>query len=374
MFRIVLASLAAAVGLAAVTGAAPSERETALRARGRTLFEVSCARCHGEDGGDTSLYPNVKSLVDVAQRLTRAEVLQKSQGFAGLALQGEEGEALYAHLETLRSGQWARPELLVETSWAAAHAGDPQVRLVDLRPAAEYAAGHLPGAVRVDPAPLRDPRDRELFLPSAGEVTTVMRRAGIGPATHVVAYDGSGGLFAARLWLLLSQFGHPRVSLLNGGFGKWNAEGRPVSREAPMVPGGTFAARPPANLVCSAAAVLSRPPALVLIDARTPEEHRGERAGGAAKAGRVPGARHWEWRQALTGPYSVFRPGPELRRELEQLGITPEREIVTYCTVGLRAAHALFTLNLLGYPKARVYFGSMADYTARENAPLEKDP
>jgi thiosulfate/3-mercaptopyruvate sulfurtransferase len=99
---------------------------------------------------------------------------------------------------TPRSGGYANPRLLVDTSWVALHAHDPDVRLVDMRDADAYAAGHIPGAVRMAEAPLRNSEDRLTYLPAPDTFAAMMGRAGIANNSHVVIYDDQGGKMAAR--------------------------------------------------------------------------------------------------------------------------------------------------------------------------------
>ncbi len=335
----------------------------ALRTRGKTIYETHCARCHGNDGADTQIYPGIKTLVDITQRMRMREALDKSKGFAGVALEGEEGEALFAYLDTFRAGRYARPELLVEPSWVELHAADPDVRVVDLRAAAAYGMGHVPGAVRLDGGLLRSGEDPETYLPSAATVSGWLRDAGINPNTHVVIYDDRGNVNAARLWYVLSAYGRERVSLINGGWSQWSAEKRPVSTAVPAVSPTAYPVKADARLGSPTSEVLKRRAGVAYLDARSPAEN---------KSGRIPGAIHAEWLETVAGPHLRFRPAAELLKLYRDRGLTPEREIITYCAVGIRASHALFTLRLLGYDRARVYFGSWADYSKRPDAPVER--
>src|SRR5438132_1771056 len=130
---------------------------------------------------------------------------------------------------------YAHPDQLVDTEWAAAHATDTNVRVVDMR-GSGYEAGHVPGAVYLAPAAIRDAKQPPTFLPSAAEFEQMMARLGIGDATRVVVYDERGGIYAARLWWILNYFGHPNAALVNGGWIKWTAEQRPTTTaEAPAV-------------------------------------------------------------------------------------------------------------------------------------------
>jgi thiosulfate/3-mercaptopyruvate sulfurtransferase len=274
---------------------------------------------------------------------------------------------------TARAAPAPEAPLLVDTEWVARHASDPRVRLVDMRGADAYAAGHIPGAVRIEERPLRNPEDRLTYLPPADAFATVMGRAGIASETRVVAYDDQGGRMAARLWYVLNAFGHERVSLLDGGWSQWIAEKRRVSTDTPAIAPTRFTPRVTPALSCPSLEVLARQPGTVLLDTRSPEEFRGERtSSGASKLGRIPRAVHVDWRENVTGSTLRFKTAAELRRLYEGKGITSDKEIVTYCASGGRAAQTLFTLKLLGYPKVRIYYGSFSDYTARPEAPVEQ--
>lgn len=354
--------LMGAVG-ASPGGAVAVEERSRLLEEGAATYRTYCARCHGEDGADTTSYPNVKSLVDVTQRFTPEQVIERSKGFVQVQLQGKTALALFTFLDTLRSGGYARPELLVETSWVALHAKDPKVRVVDLRAAAAYSAGHIPGAVRLEERPLRNPEDRLTYLPDPAAFAKMMSDAGIGNDTHVVIYDDQGTRMASRLWYVLNAYGHERVSLVNGGWPKWVAEKRPVETAAPKVEAAQFTPKAIPALGCAAPELLRRKGEVVVLDTRSPGEHR---------AGRVPGAVNVEWQENLAGNPPVFKPAAELKKVYESKGITPDREIVTYCASGGRASVSLFALKLLGYPKVRVYYGSWTDYSSRPEAPVEK--
>jgi thiosulfate/3-mercaptopyruvate sulfurtransferase len=263
--------------------------------------------------------------------------------------------------------------MLVEPAWIERHGSDPDVRIVDMRDAAAYAAGHILGAVRLEEGPLRSPEDRLTYLPKAADFAAMMSRAGIGSQTLVIAYDDQGGKMAARLWYVLNAFGHERVSLLNGGWNRWVVEKRPITQAVPQVEPARFVPKASPTLSCPSSEVLARRPGTVVLDVRSPEEYRGEKVSpGAAKAGRIPGAVNVEWKENVTGPEMLFKSAAALKELYASKGITPDKEIVAHCASGGRAAQTLFTLKLLGYPKVRIYYGSFSDYTARPEAPIER--
>jgi thiosulfate/3-mercaptopyruvate sulfurtransferase len=348
-------------------GAEPASME-----RGRQLYAAYCVRCHGIHGDDLS-YPNIKSLVDITRQMPAEEILLVSTGFAGVTFGPEEGAALLAYLATFRSDGYARPEMLVDPAWVEQHGQDANVRVVDARSATAYAAGHIPGAIRASEGPLRNAEDSLTYLPKPETFAAMMGAAGIGNSTHVVIYDDQGGRTAARLWYVLSAYGHERASLVNGGWNRWIAEKRSVETTAPAPRSATFVPRLIPEISCSAPELLARKPGVVVLDARAPAEYQGtQTSGGATKAGRVPGAINVEWRENVTGPEMIFKPAAELRRLYASRGITPDKEIIAHCASGGRSAHTVFTLKLLGYPKVRNYYGSFSDYTARPDAPVEK--
>src|SRR5437867_12944261 len=123
---------------------------------------------------------------------------------------------------------YVHPEQLVDTDWVAAHAGDADVIVVDMRQSG-CPEWHVPGAEYLSPVAIRDPKSPPTFLPSPAAFEDMMTRLGVGDTTRVVVYDERGGIYAARLWWILNYFGHPNVALMNGGWVKWTAERRPTT-------------------------------------------------------------------------------------------------------------------------------------------------
>jgi thiosulfate/3-mercaptopyruvate sulfurtransferase len=281
--------------------------------------------------------------------------------------------ALCGQVQAQSPTAYAHPELLVATAWVALHAEDRDVRLVDMRDEKAYAAGHIPGAVRIEEGPLRDPEEQFTYLPKPAVFAAMMDKAGIGYDTHVVIYDDQGGKMAARLWYVLNAFGHSRIILVNGGWNKWIAEKRPSSTETPVVVPTDFEVRETPDMTCALPAFLARKPNVVVLDVRSPDEYSGKvLSPGAKQEGRVPNAVNVEWKENVTGLYQEFKPADELRAMYAAKGITPDKEIVVHCSAGGRAAQSLFTLKLLGYPKVKIYYGSFSDYSALPNVPVVK--
>ena len=194
-----------------------------------------------------------------------------------------------------------------------------------------------------------------------------MSRLGIGGQTHVVAYDDSGGSTAARLWWLLRYFGHPRVSVLDGGIDRWIVEGRPLETETFAPPPARFTARPQQGWVVDRAAVqqLCGDPSALLLDARAAERYEGRVEPVDPRAGHIPGARSAPFAGNLRDEPAPRLKSPEaLRARFDALGAPQARTVVSYCGSGITACHNLLALHLAGYGGAVLYEGSWSDWSA----------
>ena len=278
-------------------------------------------------------------------------------------------------------------EPLVSPEWLAAHLDDPQVQPVDVRwyltergrGRAEYEVAHIPGASFLDvDDDLAAPRGQgpgRHPLPSPEAFAAVARRAGIGRDSHVVAYDASGGAYAARLWWLLRYFGHDRVSLLDGGWPAWQAAGYPSESGAAAATPGDFAPAPHSEMLLDAAAVdrLRHDPRALLLDARASERYEGRVEPIDPQAGHIPGARSAPYAENLRGD-SRMKSTEELRARYHALGADTAERIACYCGSGVTAAHNIFALLLAGRADALLYEGSWSDWSSDPDRPIATGP
>ncbi len=275
------------------------------------------------------------------------------------------------------------PTLLVDGAWLESRLRDPELRVVDASwylPAqkrdarAEYAAAHLPGAVFVDLS--TDLADQSARLRNTIAAPAALARAfasrGIGSRHHVVVYDRLGGYSAGRVWWSLRYAGHERVSLLDGGFAAWVAQGRPVTADLPRFPPADFAAKPRPDLLRGKADVLRaiREGGEQVVDARSSARFRGEGEEHTRNKGHIPGSRSLPYDANLSGDPPSFKSLDALREAYQRAGVRLDQPIITTCGSGVTAALDAFALALLGHTNVSVYDGSWAEWGDADDVPI----
>lgn len=247
--------------------------------------------------------------------------------------------------------------LLATGEWLETHLSDPDIRIIDTRKDESFSVSHIPGALALGAPPyLRENGD----VLGAEAFASLMSGLGIDSTTTVIAYDDGNNLFAARLWWVLTYYGHAKVKVLDGGWDNWIAHNRPVEMETRKTPPRLFVAelRPDwiatTDYIKSSIGMTDR----VIFDVRSHEEWSRVEQTNATAPGHIPGAIHMMWSDVIDRETMRFRPKNELQQALTALGIAPEMEVMPYCQAGIRAAHTVFALRLAGYEHVRNYEGS----------------
>ncbi len=290
------------------------------------------------------------------------------------------GFALAALLFAALPGPLSAQARLISTEELAASLD--QVVVVDVRQAwSSYLQNHLPGAAWLNVETFRAQQGELPFqLLSEHAYLELFGRIGIDRNRPVVVYSAGDQLdidatYAA--WILASM-GHPDVRLLDGGYQKWEIEGRAVTQRYPRRKGNA-AGWLPMDRRFATATLLEVRAALgssftLLVDARPPEQYSGA-AGAQLRRGHIPGAISHPWKSDLEQRdfALVWKPVEILRQEYGMQGITPDKDIIVYCNSGTEASHVFFALKyLLGYPRVRIYAGSWTQWAELEELPVQR--
>lgn len=262
--------------------------------------------------------------------------------------------------------------LVVEPTELEERLGSDNLLIIDMCRPEIYAQAHIPGAVHLDYNQIIAARPPVLgLLPAETHLSRALGRLGLTPDMFVVAYDDEGGGRASRLLWTLDVVSHARRALLNGGLHAWVAENRPLSAE------GLHREADPYPVIRNGEAVADKDyvlvhlndPAVMIVDTRSPAEYSGMNRR-AERAGHIPGAVNFDWVGAMDHSRNLrLRLEAQLRSALNALGITPDKEIITYCQTHHRSAHTYIVLKSLGYPQVRGYPGSWSEWGNSPDTP-----
>lgn len=259
--------------------------------------------------------------------------------------------------------------ILISTEELAKSADRPNVRIIDATMnAALFQRAHIPNAISIPHPTVADIKSRKEtgFPITVEKAEEVFGGAGIDEKTLVVAYDDGDGPSASAMWFALQFFGHGQVKILDGGFRKWIAEGRPVTQAVIQPKPKKFTAKPDPEMVVTSNWILEhrKTPGTVILDARSLDEFIGKNKMSNPRGGHIPGARHLPWND-VAGKVETYKNAVELKKMFQEKGITKDKQLVMYCQIGMgRSTDLYVALRLLGFKNIKNYTGSWEDWSS----------
>jgi len=266
-------------------------------------------------------------------------------------------------------------KFLIEPDELKTHLDDPEFVIIDLCKPKQYAQAHIPGAHFVNYADIVHTEKPVMgLLPDVDVFSNLVSSLGITNNTNVVAYDDEGGGCAARFIWTLHVFGHDKTFLLNGGLYSWANEGHQLSNNNtdPATP-SDYTLNHTGKFTVDRDYIIENlnNDNTAFLDARSLPEYTGEKKF-AEKAGRIPGARHFEWTDAMDRNNNLrMLPAEIIEQRLEQLGINKDKDIICYCQSHHRSAYSYLMLRILGYDNVKGYPGSWSDWGNQPDTPVE---
>lgn len=270
---------------------------------------------------------------------------------------------------------------IVNVDWLLENMKNPSVRIVDCRfelgkpgnGLYSYLKDHISGAYYFDLEKDLSSRIQEHGgrhpMPDLDRIIDKLSTAGIDRDTKVVAYDDQGGVMAARFWWLLKYLGHDQVYILDGGYKKWVRNNYPVNDDIPSVPRKEFQAQIRHELLSDVDEVkqVVETKNGYLLDARAEDRFAGENETIDKKAGHIPGALHYFWKDCMNDD-DEWKSIDELKDRFKQFN--QEDQIIVYCGSGVTACPNFVTLDELGFKNVKLYMGSWSDWISYEDNPI----
>jgi thiosulfate/3-mercaptopyruvate sulfurtransferase len=274
---------------------------------------------------------------------------------------------------TLPSAEGEQP-VFVSTTWLAEHMNDPSLVILHVTQYhRDYAKGHIPGArfLWVGSMAMSNPELSFELVPVA-QLDTVVEGLGISNDSRIVLCGVNGNVSpVARMFATFEYLGFGgKVSILDGGFDAWKAEGRPVTKEAPKIKRASFTPHLKKDAIVDYSFVQSRlhKEGISIVDARAPQFYNGI-GGGSPRTGHIPGATNIYF-STLVDSTNKMLPAAKLREMFVGAGVKEGNEVITYCHVGQTASLDYVAARSLGY-NAHLYDGSFEDWSGREELPIE---
>ena len=275
-------------------------------------------------------------------------------------------------------------DTLVTTQWLASNLDQPDIAIVDSSaflptdnrdPVAEFAEAHIPGARFLDINQVADRTNpAPHMLPSAADFGRAMTELGVGRDDRIIVYDNSPLRTAARGWFMFRHFGAERVAILDGGFQKWRAEGRPVKSGEARPRQARFDARKAGDEVVTKEQLLAGT-GLPILDARGRARFEGTEPDPRpnVSVGHIPGAKNLPF-AALYREDGTLKSDEELRQAFDQLKVDPAEPFIASCGSGVTANSLIFAAHRLGGRHGKLYDGSWSEWGTDPATPKAKGP
>jgi thiosulfate/3-mercaptopyruvate sulfurtransferase len=278
--------------------------------------------------------------------------------------------------------EYVNPDVLVETDWLEQNVDDSNLAIIEVdEDTSAYEKGHIPNAIGLNwETDLHDVPRREFV--SSEQLAKLLGDNGVSSDQTIVLYGGNNNWFASYAYWLFKYRGVDNVKLLNGGRKKWELESRELTQDETRKSSASFqigSEQPDIRIFREEVIDRAKAGNAAWVDVRSPEEFRGELLAPphlpqeqAQVPGHIPGASNVTWAKAAN-ENGTFKSADELKELYESEGITPDKDIVTYCRIGERSSHSWFVLKeLLGYDTVRNYDGSWTEYGSLVGVPVEK--
>jgi thiosulfate/3-mercaptopyruvate sulfurtransferase len=288
---------------------------------------------------------------------------------SGLVLSARIGGA-----SDLKSKGMPPSEWLVSVDWLKDHVNDKDLIIVDARSEKEYAQGHLPNAIRLDLSDL-SAKTNELGLQELNKaLSEKFSILGITGAEQVIIYDEANATRGPRALWFLTYAGYTKGRVLYGGLASWQESSFPLSWDRRAREPRPFVVKPNPEVLATTDYVAKRikNAGVLILDVRSRQEYSGnEPSKPGERTGHIPGAVWFEWTNLLDDKLR-YLPLADLQKKLFEAGITPDKEIITYCQAGNRSCNTYLALRSLGYPRVKNYIGSWKEWVTRLDLPIEK--
>jgi thiosulfate/3-mercaptopyruvate sulfurtransferase len=288
------------------------------------------------------------------------------------------------------------PQALMSTADLASLLGQPRLRVYDCTTYLEtpppgsddpyiavpgrrtFEEAHVPGADFLDlQGEFSDAATRLRFMmPATAQLVAAFGRHGLAADSRVVLYSVGTMMWATRFWWMLRSLGFDGAAVLDGGFDKWKAEGRPTeSGSARGYPPATFKAAPRPGLFVDKRAVLAatKEPGTVIVNALGPQFHKGLEPSRYGRAGRVPGSVNVPAATLVNAAAKDFTSLSDAEAKFRAAGVTKDKRVICYCGGGISATIDLFLLHQLGHDTLTLYDGSMGEWAKDPSLPIETD-